>query len=148
MAYCICPGGSNHLTRPPTVTVRIRLLEGRTQPLASIAFTLKVGNETHTGTTGPDGTLAVNVPASARAGQLSFQNLTVPIAIGKIRPVATCAGVQARLNNLGYEAGKVDGRWGPLTRAALRAFQRDNHVRASGKADEASQGKLSSAHGC
>lgn len=45
--------------------------------------------------------------------------------------------VQEQLNSLGYQAGTVDGRMGSRTRSALRAFQRDNGLSASGEIDEA-----------
>lgn len=45
--------------------------------------------------------------------------------------------VQEQLNGLGYPAGPVDGRMGSRTRAALRAFQRDSGLAASGEIDEA-----------
>jgi len=45
--------------------------------------------------------------------------------------------VQARLNGLGFAAGKPDGKIGPKTRAALRAFHRGEGLPADGYPDKA-----------
>ena len=45
--------------------------------------------------------------------------------------------LQRALVGLGYDVGDVDGRLGGRTREALREFQRDESLRASGEADEA-----------
>lgn len=46
------------------------------------------------------------------------------------------AEAQRHLNELGYEAGEVDGRLGPTTRSAILRFQRDQRLPATGRADE------------
>jgi peptidoglycan hydrolase-like protein with peptidoglycan-binding domain len=43
--------------------------------------------------------------------------------------------IQRNLADRGYNAGKVDGRLGPRTQQALRDFQRDQNLQASGRAD-------------
>jgi peptidoglycan hydrolase-like protein with peptidoglycan-binding domain len=43
--------------------------------------------------------------------------------------------VQQTLNGKGYDAGKVDGKWGPRTSAALRKFQGDHGIEATGRID-------------
>ena len=40
--------------------------------------------------------------------------------------------VQRRLERLGLYTAAVDGRFGPVTEAAVKAFQRRNHLRATG----------------
>ncbi len=42
--------------------------------------------------------------------------------------------MQVVLTRLGYEPGPTDGVVGPLTREAIRAFQRDNHLPDDGEA--------------
>lgn len=44
------------------------------------------------------------------------------------------ARVQAGLSELGYRPGPVDGKKGPQTSAAIRAYQRDNRLLIDGKA--------------
>ncbi|MBD0413276.1 peptidoglycan-binding protein [Oryzicola mucosus] len=44
--------------------------------------------------------------------------------------------IQALLNQRGYDAGKPDGRMGEKTRTAIRAFQKDNALSATGTVDE------------
>lgn len=46
--------------------------------------------------------------------------------------------VQAVLEKLGYDPGKIDGVFGSLTREALKKFQVDNGLIASGSIDDAS----------
>jgi len=44
------------------------------------------------------------------------------------------AELQSRLNSLGFDAGKVDGIFGPDTEAAVIDFQRNRHLAEDGKA--------------
>lgn len=46
----------------------------------------------------------------------------------------TVASIQMNLNDLGYDAGRVDGRIGPKTREAIRNFQRDHGLFVDGRA--------------
>jgi peptidoglycan hydrolase-like protein with peptidoglycan-binding domain len=43
--------------------------------------------------------------------------------------------VQQSLNDQGYDVGKIDGKWGPRTSAALRKFQGDHGIEATGRMD-------------
>jgi len=56
--------------------------------------------------------------------------VTWELKVGALNPVmelapdeACISGVQQRLNNLGFDSGAIDGIRGPITTAAVRAFQ-------------------------
>ncbi len=44
--------------------------------------------------------------------------------------------LQQKLKDQGFEAGPVDGKFGPTTKEALRKFQEKNGIKPSGEADE------------
>lgn len=46
---------------------------------------------------------------------------------------ATVSDLQLRLKTLGYDPGPADGELGPKTRAAIRAYQRDEGLKADGR---------------
>jgi photosystem II stability/assembly factor-like uncharacterized protein len=48
----------------------------------------------------------------------------------------TITAVQEALNRAGYHIGEPDGKGGPLTLAALKRFQADRHLPATGKFDD------------
>jgi hypothetical protein len=50
-------------------------------------------------------------------------------------PLATVEDVQIALTSLGYAPGPIDNKRGPLTRRAIRAFQRDAGLRVTGRPD-------------
>jgi Putative peptidoglycan binding domain len=62
-------------------------------------------------------------------------------------PAAGVAGVQRGLIRLGYATGPVDGRAGPLTRAAVRAFQGDVGLPVDGEPSAALLARLQAAGG-
>ncbi len=63
-------------------------------------------------------------------------------APGQGGTVLSVTDAQRRLNELGYSVGTPDGKIGPKTAAALRAFQRDNRLDATGRLDAATRDVL------
>jgi peptidoglycan hydrolase-like protein with peptidoglycan-binding domain len=55
---------------------------------------------------------------------------------------ATVRSAQTQLENDGYYGGPVDGIDGPLTHQAIRRFQRDNNLEATGRLNRATQDQL------
>lgn len=51
-------------------------------------------------------------------------------------------GVQDALTKLGYKPGAVDGKDGPNTQKAVRAFQTDSKIRVDGIAGPETKGAL------
>lgn len=91
-------------------------------------------------------------PATARETDASTEEDVIPftwsLAIGHLDPVEEVSGIQARLRNLGYGPGAVDGNEGPATRAAIERFQEARGLTVSGRADEATRAALQERHGC
>ena len=54
--------------------------------------------------------------------------------------------MQARLNNLGFAAGKEDGIMGPRTEAALRTFQNTQGLEETGQSDGPTRDALTKEH--
>ena len=63
------------------------------------------------------------VSPSGRAGETTTETAIV-------------RSVQQSLNQKGYDAGAVDGRWGPNTETALRQFQEANRLAPTGNLDQ------------
>jgi len=53
---------------------------------------------------------------------------------------------QTILLDLGYYQGEIDGKLGPLAKEAIRAFQRDRDLKATGVVDAQTQKELEEAH--
>jgi N-acetylmuramoyl-L-alanine amidase len=70
------------------------------------------------------------------------------VNIGHLDPINQMSGIQGRLNNLGYNSGPVDGIRGPITTAAVKAFQKKHKLAVDGIPGPITQGKLKEVHGC
>lgn len=114
-----------------------------------VAWVLEVGGETIKGETGEDGTVRASIPARARTGVLRLPKSKdeYPIAFGDLDPSDTTRGVQSRLASLAYYRHRIDGDAGPWTARALRAFQIDEELPLTGKADEATTERLREKYG-
>jgi peptidoglycan hydrolase-like protein with peptidoglycan-binding domain len=44
--------------------------------------------------------------------------------------------IQQALDNMGFKAGWIDGKWGPKTEAALKSFQRSRNIASNGQLDQ------------
>ncbi|WP_394831110.1 peptidoglycan-binding protein [Pendulispora rubella] len=101
------------------------------------------------GSTTKSGDIETSVPAMAKSVTIAFskRNFARTFMLGQLDPVDTTMGLQARLRQLGYLRGPVDGKMGPLTAAALRGFQTSHKLPPSGEADAATLDKLGAAYG-
>lgn len=137
------------VARPPS---RLRLeLRRDGKPRANEPFVLVVDGREARGTTDGDGRVDQPIPAGAAKATLTVgegeDRATYELALRALDPVTEPTGIQARLANLGYDAGPADGAVGPRTRAAVAAFQRDEGLEATGEADAATQDALRQRHG-
>ena len=145
------------LSRWPT-RLRVILTDDDDQPYASMPYTLTVDgfDEGLCGTTTGSGMVDHSIPPDATSaivelspcGDVKGDPRIWVFALGSLDPVEKLSGVQARLNNLGFDSGDVDGIDGPITQAAVKAFQKKYHLAVDGEAGPVTRGKLKQAYGC
>lgn len=118
-----------------------------------------VGDETEEvleGTTNNEGLLELDLPPKASGGLLRlFSQADNPspshlmrLAFRWLDPVDTKTGLQARLNNLGFSCGKVDGLMQTKTTQAVRDFQRFFKLAVDGIVGPNTRAKLEAEHQC
>lgn len=132
--------------------VRFRFLDAAGQPRANLPYLAELedadGIEQRSGTTNGDGYVIEKAGASLRRVSITLasEDEVHEFLPATLDPIETVGGVQDRLNNLGYPCGGEDGEVGPLTRRALRDFQQDFGLTASGEIDDATRRELQAQH--
>ena len=133
--------------------LRIYLKDEDGEARANVSYILTIDGENRRNATDGQGLLEEPIPPGARQGRLVLLDEQGNpaeeeiLAFGHLDPIEELSGVQMRLSNLGYDCGPADGRMGPRTSEALRAFQRENGMEASGRLDDATRAKLQEVYG-
>jgi hypothetical protein len=136
-------------------TLKIRLQDNETRPHANKKYEIWIDGKlygTEERRTSNDGFISAEVPTvhelqlkiwyNGDAGQAE----TVKVKLDALDPIDTIAGIQDRLNNLGYICGNEQGTIGSRTKEALRAFQMDFGLTPNGEIDELTRKKVQEAH--
>ena len=138
-----------------TVKFQLIVKDDADKPYANCKYDLKIEDKSFSGNTDGSGKIEQEIPADASSGEVAIYEKTgetesvvtvFKLELGHLDPVAEASGVQARLNNLGYFCGKVDGIVGQMTQDALKAFQEKNGLSVTGAADQATRNKLAQLH--
>lgn len=133
----------------PKTVLRLRLIYDG-EPLKDTKYRLVIDGRLFRGKTDTEGKLEKVINATAKKGTLTVQGNSSKhkLLFGFLDPVETTSGLQARLNNLGYHAGKVDGDWGGQTRAGMHAFQsQKDELAKSSKPNDQTRNLLTKEHG-
>lgn len=132
------------VVKPPKVKVRLRILE-EGKPVAGAPFTLSVdGVEIKSGSTDGNGLLEGEVDADARVAHVEMpeQKKLYVMKLGHLDPITEVRGVQARLKQLGFYGGEIDGEHGEDTELAVWGFQMNQNIEATGQVDDATRAAL------
>ncbi len=142
------------LHRWPT-RLKVFLKDGEDRPYANMKYVLTVDGVDHSDTTNGEGLVDRAIDPAAEMAELRVfpEGEDGPpaiwtLALGHLDPVKKISGIQARLNNLGFDAGPVDGIEGPLTRGGVKAFQTRYGLQVDGIAGPITQAKLKEVYGC
>ncbi|MEM7261450.1 MAG: peptidoglycan-binding protein [Planctomycetota bacterium] len=131
--------------------LRVVLLDTNGKPLVGAEAHIEIeGNDPMDVTTDDAGKIDVPVRGHPQSGTIEVADQSWELAVSHLPPLIdtpNVEGTQKRLHNLGYAIGEIDGKAGPLTRAALRAFQREHRLAVHGRLDDTTLNALQNRHG-
>jgi N-acetylmuramoyl-L-alanine amidase len=146
-----CAAGTRHrfVHKSALETLRIRLLDEFDRPRAKVVYELVIDGEHRPGKTNNDGELVEKIrPLTMRATLfVGEERQEMTLRLGGLDPPETISGVQARLTNLGYDAGPCDGVLGSRTRQALTEFQEAFGLQPTGELNDDTIAALTGRHG-
>lgn len=150
-----CATGQQHRfeVSRPSKRLHLRLQQHDGQPLKGLAYELHCAGTVKKGTLTEEGVLDEKIPADAHEAVLCVDGTRRQLLIGHLNPLYDAdddgvTGMQARLTNLGYAPGPIDGDLGPRSRASLRRFQAEHELEPTGELCEKTRKKLEERHGC
>jgi len=145
--------GKKHkiVVKRPMRLLRIKFLDADGEPLKG-PYKLTAGALVREGELDGEGVLHEQLPPAIVQAQVEIGGVVRAVRIAHLNPLrdtndSGVTGAQARLSNLGYAPGSIDGQAGPKTRAALRTFQEAHGLEPTGELDDATIDKLQSEHG-
>jgi N-acetylmuramoyl-L-alanine amidase len=147
-----CATKQRHRFRKKGVPSKFRLVleDEQNQPRANLPYVLKIDGELFSGETDAEGALELQIPPNAKLGKLTVEadddKEVYELNFGHIDPISEVSGIQARLNNLGYDCGPTDGKLCPATKEAISTFQEEHGLPVTGEPDEQTQQKLKEEH--
>ncbi|MEM6990274.1 MAG: peptidoglycan-binding protein [Myxococcota bacterium] len=131
--------------------LRLRILQDG-QPRADAPYRVEFPGETRRGALDGDGRLEEEVSPLWRSATLAIEDEAgdedvYEVVIGGLNPADEVSGAQARLANLGYAPGKLDGKAGRKTQGAVRRFQRAAGLKEDGHLGDKTVAELRKLHG-
>lgn len=127
--------------------LQLQLIE-EGQPRANLEYQLIIDGTPINGKTNKDGWLKHSIPPNTKKGELKIgDSEVIDLEIGHLDPINTIEGIQERLNNLGFNCGEPSGKLDDRTSAAIRGFQQEYGLEATGKPDKKTESKLTEVHG-
>lgn len=133
--------------------LRIEIKTYFDDPVAKTRCALEVDGNPQVLTTDDNGKIEREIDRKAHTGRLVVRGSDIEVRIGDLDDVDLQSGQIARLNNLGYRAGVIEGPDPDLFQSALEEFQADNNIRdgsgrVTGVVDQRTKDALQKKHGC
>jgi hypothetical protein len=129
--------------------LRIQFMDEEGKPRADEAYILEIDGDLSDGKTDTGGKIVIWIPPDAKEGKITFPNSgeEYGLELGELDPVTEIKGVQARLSNLGFYEGEIDGNIREDLEDAIRDFQESEGLNPTGKIDKSFEQKLEDVYG-
>jgi len=137
--------------------LRLKLLDSKHQPRANLDYVIVIDGNSRRGQTDGTGELKESIPPNAKSGKLILgqpmpgkphvPRQVINLQLGNLDPVTKVTGLKARLANLGFYKGPLDGNLDAATQAAISRFQTKQQLPVTGQPDAATQAQLQQSHG-
>ena len=137
--------------------LRLKLLDSKHQPRANLDYVIVIDGNSRRGQTDGTGELKESIPPNAKSGKLilgqpmpgkpNVPRQVINLQLGNLDPVTEVTGLKARLANLGFYKGPLDGNLDAATQAAISRFQTKQQLPVTGQPDAATQAQLQQSHG-
>ena len=121
----------------------LKFVDMNNEPRSGLVYKLDFGSKSYDGTTDSDGLIEHPLPPKVNQAKLFIDGEVHQIELSYLDPVSSMSGLQARLANLGFECGKIDGNAAEKTRLAILEFQRRKELNESGEFDDSTLEALS-----
>jgi hypothetical protein len=128
---------------PPAAELSFTLRDGGGHEVPGLPYTIRAGQQQIKGKSGPKGQVSARLPPGTEGVELEARlpglaHATVwKLSLKEPPPIEQVAGVQARLNQLGFDAGEVTGQMNDQTTAAIVELQHQlGHPTANGVMDD------------
>lgn len=136
------------LIKPGTLQrLLITLLDLEERPRPGVPYLLTVDGMEFDTVTNDAGQIDHFLPLASQQGTLFIEGQEYLININTLPPLNTLAGVQGRLNNLGFDCGSPTGTMNPDTKKALTHFQQQHGLKVTGDVTPETEEKLKSIYG-
>lgn len=153
--------GQSHrfVLKTDKLTLRLVLEDLYKEPIDNADCEITVEGQVFKLKTDAKGKVEQEIAPDAHAATLTIKDprtpnngVAIPIRIGEMDPVDKESGQKARLTNLGYFAGPIEGQAAQenqaLFRSAIEEFQCEHGLSVDGMCGPATQAKLKQMHGC
>ena len=129
--------------------LRIQFMDEEDKPRANEAYVLEIDGELSEGQTDGDGKVEIPIPPNAKKGKISFRDSgdEYELDLGDLDPITETSGIQARLSNLGFYKGDIDGKMSEELERAIHKFKEAKELEPNGRLDETTRSKIKEAYG-
>ena len=140
--------GHTYKVKGVPAKLKLRFLRND-KPRANERYVLEIDGKSTDGTTDGDGGLEASIPPDAKQGKLTFVSNGEEhiLDLGHLDPIDTPSGIQARLHNMGFYKGEINGTMDDLTKGAIAGFQKSKSLDQTGNMDSKTTSALKDAFG-
>jgi N-acetylmuramoyl-L-alanine amidase len=137
-------GKAKYVVQTGAEVLRIRFAEGESTEGEIVKFTATPdGGDAIPGKLDPDGTMEIDLPPNTKKVfvELFYDNQEVAFCsyelhVGHLDPFREVPGIEARLANLGYDHGAIDGDTEPVTTSAIAQFRAEHGLSPGDQIDD------------